>query len=508
MKKKGQFVFSWLAAALLGLASVGLASPLPAEKPAEPAPDANEVTPQPQVVGKIGDYLITKDEFKQRLAQEIRPQREEYVVSQELPTPLAVLRTMLAEKAMIMEARQRGYLDDEAMSSSIERYRQRLLVNLCANDFVMANVPVTEAEIAKERQTDPNLTREQAELKVRRVKAPPVIKAFYAQMQQKHKLEKVKENFSKAAEIHQRLLLHPAKPRGRTVFWITNKQIREELTDAEKNLVLARYSSGQFTLYDWFKALSSMAPPGRPKDLGQPQGVEKLLDRALPSVIWAAEAVARGYDKNEKLLQQVKAREDMQLLGKIKGEKYREVPEPNEAEMKAFFEAHQEQFATSATLKVEQVWCPDLQSAQEARKMLVQGASLEAVNKAHGLAEQSKPYNVYPSGEGIFWDELWKTEPNGVAGPLKGFYQTGIKWRVARVLEKTPPVPKPYGDDIKNQVKSAVMTQRRQKMFAAYETELLEKYPHEIYADKIKDIDPLEVTPVEEQPARATRRTR
>ena len=508
MNEKGQFALPWLAAALLGLASVLLAASQPADKTAETAPDANDVTTQPEGVGKIGDDVITEDEFKQRLAQEIRPQREEYVVSTELPTPQSVLRTMLAERAMIMEARQRGYLNDEAISSSIERYRQRLLVNTFANDFVMANVPVTDAEIAKESETDPNLTRAQAELKVRRVKAPPVINTFYTQMQQKHKLEKVKDNFAKAAEIHQRLLLKTVTPRGRTVFWITNQQIRDELSDAEKNLVLARYSSGQFTLHDWFKALSSMAPPGRPKDLGQPQGVEKLLDRALPSVIWAAEAVARGYDKNETLVQQIKTREDMHLLGKIKGEKYREVTEPNEAEMKAYFDAHPEQFATSATLKVEQVWCQDLPSAQQAHKMLVEGASLETVNKAHGLTEQNQPYNIYPSSEGVFWPDLWKTEPNAVAGPLKGFYQTGITWRAVRVLEKNPPKPRTYGDDVKNQVKSALMTQRRQEMFDAYETELLQKYPYEIYADKIKDIDPLEATPVEKQPPRATRRTR
>jgi hypothetical protein len=44
------------------------------------------------------------------------------------------------------------------------------------------------------------------------------------------------------------------------------------------------------------------------------------------------------------------------------------------------------------------------------------------------------------------------------------------------------------------------MTQRRQDLFAAYEAQLLEKYPHTIYADRIEDIDPLEVTPVEQPP--------
>ena len=48
----------------------------------------------------------------------------------------------------------------------------------------------------------------------------------------------------------------------------------------------------------------------------------------------------------------------------------------------------------------------------------------------------------------------------------------------ASIFENMMVNPYYYYADIKNQVKSAVMTQRRQKMFAAYETELLD----EVYA--------------------------
>ncbi|MHC4521748.1 MAG: peptidyl-prolyl cis-trans isomerase, partial [Planctomycetota bacterium] len=192
-------------------------------------------------------------------------------------------------------------------------------------------------------------------------------------------------------------------------------------------------------------------------------------------------------------------REDTQLLGKVRSEKYKEVDEPSADEIQAYFAEHEEQFADSASLKVEQVWCADLPTAEKAKQMFADGASLESVNAAHGLLEQSRPHNVYPSSEGLFWEDLWKAEPNDVVGPLKGFYQTGIKWRVVRVLEKTPPVPRPYSDALKNQVKSALMTSRRQDIMDTYEAQLLETYPSEIYADRIEDIDPLEVTPQEEQ---------
>lgn len=499
MKTNDRPVFWLFTAAAACMVAVLLVSCRPAQDVTETDSDAGEAPTD--LVAEIGDYAITKDELKQRLAQEIRPQREEYGLSREPVTPEAVLRKMVAEKAMAMEGRKLGYLEDEVQKASVERYTQKLLINLFVTDYVMENVPVTEPEIDEQLQADPNLTREQAQMKVRSAKANPMLKEFYTQLLEKFKLEKVKENFAKASKIHQRLLSRPAQPRGGNVFWITNKQIREELTPDEKSIVLARYTAGEFTLHDWFKALSSMAPPGRPKDLGRPEGVEKLLDRAIPPVIWAAEAVDRGYDKNEELLEKVRAREDMQLLGKVRSEKYKEVAEPSDEEIQDYFEAHQEQFANPASLKVEQVWCADRPTAEKAREMFADGASLESVNAAHGLLEQSRPHNVYPASEGLFWDDLWAAEPNDVVGPLKGFYQTGIKWRVARVLEKTPPVPRPYSDALKNQVKSALMTSRRQDIMALYEAQLLENYPHDIYADRIEDMDPLEVTPPEE-PAR------
>jgi hypothetical protein len=56
----------------------------------------------------------------------------------------------------------------------------------------------------------------------------------------------------------------------------------------------------------------------------------------------------------------------------------------------------------------------------------------------------------------------------------------------------------PYSDALKNQVQSALMTQRREKLMADYEAEMLKKYPHKIYTDRIADIDPLAVTPADD----------
>ncbi len=459
-------------------------------EPMEPA-DASEI------VATIGDYTITKAELKQRLAQSVRPQRESYNRLSEPVTAQSVLREMLIEKAMILEGRELGYAEDESVSTSINRYRQRRLIQAFLNDYVEENIPVSQAEIDQRIEADPNLGPQQARAQVLQAKFGPVYQELYSELQEKLDLKKVERDFGRAAQIHERLLKQPAEARGRTVFWITNQQIRTELSRDERNIVLATYTGGQFTLYDWFRTLNEIAPPGRPKDLSTPAGVERLLDRGLEPTLLEAEAVSRGYDQREELVRDIRAREDMAILGKVRMEKYNEIPPPDDEQIKAHFEQNEAMFAREAMLKIDQIWCRDLETAELVKKALDDGTAFDAVKAAHSMKAEEPARNAYASSEGVFWEELWKGEPDEVVGPIKGFYEDQIRWRVVRILEKTPPEPRPYSDSVANQVRSALMAQRSRDHIERYGVSLLEKYPHEVYSGRIEDIDPLEVTPNE-----------
>ncbi len=480
------------------LVVVGAAIVVAGCRPSEVQPVASSA----EAVAAIDDYVIAKDELVQRLAQSVRPQRDTYNRPAEPVTAESVLHEMLVEKAMVLEGRALGYAEDESVATAIGRYRQRRLIQAFLNDYVQENIPVTQAEIDEKIVADPNMSPEQARLRVLQGKAQPVLQTLYAELQAKFELKRVERNFARAAQIHQRLLTQPAEPRGRTIFWITNYQIQNELSRDERDIVLATYTGGQFTLYDWFKALNEIAPPGRPKDLNTAAGVGRLLDRGIEPVILAAEAVARGYDKKEDLVRDIRAREDMAILGKMRTDKYKEVPQPDDEEIQAYFEQNQEMFAKEATLKIDQIWCKDIEAAKEVRKALDNGAAFETVKAAHSLKADEPARNVYASSEGVFWEDLWKGEPDAIVGPIKGFYENGIQWRVVKVLEKTPAELRPYSDSIKNQVQSAMMAQRSKDHIDRYGASLLSKYPHEIYAERLKGIDPLAVTAIESDSAR------
>ncbi|MGE5297100.1 MAG: peptidyl-prolyl cis-trans isomerase [Solirubrobacterales bacterium] len=455
------------------------------------APDPNaQVSP---VVATIGDCAITKDELTQRLLQEVRPHEQEFYQEPEPVVVETVLRKMLAEKATSMEGRKLGYLQEDPLHGIVTQFEQQKIVSMLLETQLGDKVTVADSDIDQVMKANPKLTRERAKAFAQRAKAMRVMEQYYGELAAKRKLTKVTENLSKAAEIHQRLLTQPKTPRSPGEYWIRNSQMSTDLSDEEKNLVLATFDGGQFTLKDWFQTLCNLAPPKRPKDLDKAEGVEKLLNMAVRAPVLAAEARSLGYDKDPKVQSDLKAFEDQRLLYKTQEVETQSVKEPTADEVKEYFDKNVEKFATSPVLKVDQIWCPDEETARKVRGLLDQGGDFLALHKDYSLQKDVPTYSLSPMSEGIFWADVWKGEPNQVLGPVMGFYNSGVKWRVAKVLEKTPAKTQAFTEQLGNSVKWALFAERRQQVLNDFEKKLLEKYPYEIFSDRIQDLNPLEI---------------
>jgi hypothetical protein len=486
----------FLTRSLRGAAAPPAATPVPAAGqtkepsvgPAAPAAKEAEV-----VVARLGEYTILRKELEERLMRDLRPQEEEFPGPVRPVTAERSLGEILAEKAMCLEGRALGYLKDETIRPLLEEFENGQLARTLLDRQFRDRMNPDAAEVDRAMKANPKLTREQATMVARQALALRLFEAFYNELTQKFHLKKNSDNFAQAAKIHERLLLHPAKPRGPTETWIGEQQVQNELSDEEKNMVLAAYDGGQFTLKDWFLTICNMAPPRRPQDLSTPAGVEKLLSAALRLPLLVAEAKARGLDKDAQLRSDVRRYEDQQLLSKVQSLKTRGIGEPTAEEIKAYFEKNQERFAQAATVKVSQIWCANLEAAQQVKTVLASGNDFETAKKVHSLQKEEPPHMVSAASEGCFWAELCKADPNQVVGPLRGFYGSGLKWRMVKVLEKTPAKAQEYSERLANSIKWTLIADRRQKVLDEYQAELLKKYPPEIFADRIKSLDPLEI---------------
>jgi hypothetical protein len=459
-------------------------------------PIVKKAPTDPNIVAKIDDYVITKGQLEQRLLTELYP--DPYNFSVEKPEPAdaeSVLMQMIAEKAMIMEARKQGYLQDDAVSAQINRFKERRLINLLVQNYlneIKDKITATESEIEQRMKADPNANPTRIKAIIENTKARNIVSQYYNQLCRKFHIKKLNENFPKVIKIHDRLLNSPQTPQK--IKFIRNSQIKNELSSEEKNIVLATYDYGKVTLEDWFNTLCESAPPSRPKNLNTVTGIEQLLDRALMIPIYVAEAKLQNLDEDETFLKQLREYEDRILLSKINSEKYKQLKEPTDEEIQAYYNNNKEAFRTGRFVNIDIIWCENLKTAEQAKTELDSGKDFDSVKQKYSLTKSSKPYNTYSSSEGLFWKDLWQAEPNNIIGPIKGFYRgQQVKWRIVKILDKKSGEIKEYSEDMNSRIKNGMMSERNDAILAEYGRELLKKYPYELYPERIKDINPLDI---------------
>ncbi|GEM_PF-349647 len=453
-------------------------------------PGVKSATAESITVARIAYYVITREELEKKLMTELYPyDHDSYDENAKPADAKTVLMKMLAEKAMIIEARAQGYLKNEAITTSVKRFMDRKLVDLLFQRIIQGRINITADEIKQKMQADPKLDEARAKTMIERAKTSTMLDQYYRQIYSKSGVKKLSQNFPRVIQIHDRLLRNPKK--DRKASWIQTSQVREELSEAEKNIVLAQYANGKITLKDWFEALCDIVPPRRPQDLNTPQGVNQLLERALRMPLLVSEAKTLGLDRNKDLLKQVRDYEDRRLLSETLSAKRKELKEPTTEQIIAYFGRNKESFGTGKSLKIDLIWCQDLKAAKQVKAALESGKDFEAVRQQFSPEKKGKPFTTHPGSEGLFWKDLWAGDPNQIIGPVKGFYQQGISWRIVKIMEKVPGKEKLYSTNMDGQIRSRIMSEQNKALIARYGKELLSKYPHQIYADKIKDIDPL-----------------
>jgi hypothetical protein len=462
------------------------AKPVPVEaKPASPEPRPEE-PPAPDkpvapsdVVGEIDGHTVTRGELEKRLAKENRGNPDFDKAATKLTEAETVLLTMLGENAMIIEGRQ-GNLREK--SSRLREFYEQQMVQALLQVELADKVKVTEAEIDAKVKSNPKLDRARAKSALQAAKGRQAVGEYFDELSKKRNLRKLRYNFPKAAQIHQRLLYRPQAERK--MPWITHAQMDDELTEEEKNIPLATFDGGQVTVRDWFERLNMSSPPKRPKDLGTAEGVERLLDDALRMPVLAAEARSRGLDKDESFLERIAPREERIIFSEVRRKLLADISEPTEEQVRAYFNNNKEKFKTADQLRIDQIWCENLEAAQKAKSELEAGKDFRSVKQEYSLDKSKGAFTTSASREGIFFKDLWSGEPNEVVGPVKGFDDERLRWRVVRVIKKTPGAMRGWSENVAKQARRTMRREQRDAKIEGYQKELLAKYPYKIHRAK------------------------
>jgi len=279
-------------------------------------------------------------------------------------------------------------------------------------------------------------------------------------------------------------------------------QIREELSEEQRNIPLAKFDGGTVTIKDLLLQIHGITPNKRPRNLNTMQGIDELLDKTAPMRLWVSEAKRFGFHKKAEYIRTARDREDKYLFSMVRREVVMPVAEATDAEVREYFEQNKEDFRKKDSLKIDQIWCEDLETANKVRAELDGGKDFATTREQYSLKKRQRPIRASVESDGVFLTELWAAEPNDIVGPLKGFYpvidrqrlQTRweIKWRVVKILEKELGAPRDFSKSASG-VEGVIKRQRRKAALDTRRNELLQKHKYTLYLDRVKGIDPFEI---------------
>ena len=368
------------------------------------AADAKVARPLPDEtpIAKVADQVITGAELRTRFIREIGPSRDALFPEDTAVTLESVADLLVREKAMALDARAQGMLDNPDISWNLEKTVRSLLINHFVEKVMRPAVKVTDAQIDAQLKKYSKITREQATQAAQNDLIRANIQKLITGLTKRMNVKKHEANMTLAAALYEKMLHRPTVKRSKNMPWVLKEQMLKELTPEQAGLKLAEFDGGAFTLIDFMKVIHGMVPVKRPKDLVTAKGVEKVVDGSLGAALIETHIRSLGLHKDPQVAREITQREDQRLLAIITSQKTKSVAQPTEDDMKARFEEIKGRLKPEHQVKLQTIWCKDRAAAAKARLALDQGRQFEDVFEEMNQGSQKPtPTHTTASSETI-----------------------------------------------------------------------------------------------------------
>ncbi len=179
-------------------------------------------------------------------------------------------------------------------------------------------------------------------------------------------------------------------------------------------------------------------------------------------------------------------------LDKVLAGIYEPEPSPDEAELRAYYDAHQENYLTEETIRAAHI-TKNLQGAKsrqevysslrEVRERLLAGADFMTVAEEHRVDEQQQiDLGWFKRGE--FMEEFETIAFSMKKEEISPVFQTQLGFHVCTVLDRKSPEPLPF-ESVQDAVRQRIIEEHRDTKFNAFLEEIKAK-------SAIEDTDPPE----------------
>jgi len=181
----------------------------------------------------------------------------------------------------------------------------------------------------------------------------------------------------------------------------------------------------------------------------QPEVASALLDQYVEEVVLAEYAATHGVEVPADAIAAavrsdagatVKEKRDDMRRQKLIANLAAEAPEPTEAQIREYYEQHQNEFRSGEEVHVRQILVHDEQLADDIEQKLKKGASFEDLSRQYSLAPNAKKggdigYVSHGELPKMFEDEIFSLPPGSISSVIR----TDNSFHVFKVDERRAP---------------------------------------------------------------------
>ena len=180
-----------------------------------------------------------------------------------------------------------------------------------------------------------------------------------------------------------------------------------------------------------------------------PEVASAMLDQYVEEVVLAEYAATHGVEVPADAIaaavrsdagSTVKEKRDEMRRQKLIGNLAADVAEPTEAQIREYYDQHQNEFRSGEEVHVRQILVHDEDLANDIEEKLKRGASFEELSRQYSLAPNAKKggdigYVSHGELPKMFEDEIFSLQPGAVSNVIR----TDNSFHVFKVDERRPP---------------------------------------------------------------------
>jgi peptidyl-prolyl cis-trans isomerase C len=272
---------------------------------------------------------------------------------------------------------------------------------------------------------------------------------------------------------------------------------------AKKGQTLAEVNGGIITVEDFKKEVETLPPYLRPM-AETAEGKKELLDTMIVREIIMQQAKKDGLDKSPAVAEKMEELKQRVIVEAFLKKKIEEQANISDADLQKFYDQNKDKFKSGEQVRASHILVKDEGAAKEILAEIKKGGNFEELAKKHSIdAAGAKGGDLGWFGQGSMIPEFETVAFAMKEGEISGVVKTKFGYHIIKLTGKRPAGTRSF-EESKELIKSKLLPEKQQEIFAKLKDELKKGAKFSIKEDVLKGIEIKPAAPGQASPGEAT----